>query len=136
MQVQCLIVPFATLETRRRLGRISFRQDFWDCYWDTLFSYWLDCEQALQGALAAGQEKKGELATMSLEFEYLRQKSRCKMLIGGDDISNDVITLQMCFLMFVYLRAHLCPMLIGRNLTAQSMRSDRETGGEIQIPVT
>ena len=30
----------------------------------------LACEQALLGTLAAGQEK-GELATTSLEFEYL-----------------------------------------------------------------
>ena len=27
-------------------------------------------EQALRGALAAGREKKGELATLSLEFEF------------------------------------------------------------------
>ena len=27
------------------------------------------------------------------------------MLIGGDDISNDVITLDTCFSMFVYIRA-------------------------------
>ena len=45
----------------------------------------------------AGQENEEELATRSLEFEYLHQKSRCKMLIGGDDISNDVITLGTCF---------------------------------------
>ena len=49
-----------------------------------------------------GQEREGELATMSLEFEYLYQKSQCKMLIGGDD-SNDIITLGMCFSMFVYI---------------------------------
>ena len=42
------------------------------------------------------------------------------MLIGGDDISNDVITLGMCFSMFVYIRTGLiCFALIGRNLTAQ-----------------
>ena len=29
------------------------------------------CEQALQGALVARQEKEGQLATMSLGFEYL-----------------------------------------------------------------
>ena len=52
----------------------------------------LACEQALRGALAAGEEKEGELATTSLEFEYLHRKSRCEMLIDGDDISNDVIT--------------------------------------------
>ena len=30
----------------------------------------LACNQALQGAVAVGQEKDGELATMSLEFEF------------------------------------------------------------------
>ena len=29
------------------------------------------CEQALRGALVEAQEKEGQLATMSLEFEYL-----------------------------------------------------------------
>ena len=37
-----------------------------------------------------GWEKERELATTSLEFECLHQKSRCGMLIGGDDISNSV----------------------------------------------
>ena len=32
---------------------------------------WLVCEQALWGALVVGQEKEGELAATSLEFEYL-----------------------------------------------------------------
>ena len=40
-----------------------------------------------------GREKEGDLATTSLEFEYLHRKSRGEMLIGGNDISNDVITL-------------------------------------------
>ena len=53
------------------------------------------CEQAHWGALVAGREKEGELATTSLEFEYLHRKSLCEMLIGRDDISNDVITLGM-----------------------------------------
>ena len=57
-------------------------------------------KQALRGALTAGREKEGELATTSLEFEYLHRKSPCEMLIGGDD-SNDVITLGTCFSMFV-----------------------------------
>ena len=48
---------------------------------------------------------EGELATTSLEFEYLHGKSQCEMLIGGDDISNDVITLCTCFSMFVNIRA-------------------------------
>ena len=68
-----------------------------------------------RGALAAGREKEGELATTSLEFEYLH---RCEMLIGANDISNDVITLGTCFLMFVYIRARLRFALIGGNSVA------------------
>ena len=40
------------------------------------------------------------------------------MLIGGDDIKNDVITLGACFSMFVYTPARFYFVLIGRNLTA------------------
>ena len=40
------------------------------------------------------------------------------MLIGGDDISNDDITLGVCFSMFVYTPAHFCFALISGNLTA------------------
>ena len=86
----------------------------------------LTCEQTLRGALAAGREK--ELSTTSLEFDYLHRKYRCETLMGGDDISNDVITLGTCFSMFVYIRARLRFMLIGRNLTAQSMGSHRGIG--------
>ena len=53
----------------------------------------LACEQALRGPLTVGWEKEGELATKSLEFDYLHPKSQCEMLIGIDDISNDVTTL-------------------------------------------
>ena len=57
-----------------------------------------------------------------------------QMLIGGDDISDDVITLGSCFSMFVYIRTHLiCFALIGRNLTAQLTGSHRGTGGGIWI---
>ena len=44
------------------------------------------------GALAAGREKERELATTSLKFENLHRKIRGEMLIGGDDVSYDVIT--------------------------------------------
>ena len=70
-----------------------------------LFIRWQACEQALWRVLAAGQEKEGQLATSSQEFEYLHRKSQCKMLIGRDDISNDIITLGTCFSKFVYIRA-------------------------------
>ena len=74
----------------------------------------LACEQALQGA--AGREKEGQLATTSLEFEYLHRKSPSEMLIGGNDISNDVITLGTCLSMFVYIRTRFNFSLIGGNL--------------------
>ena len=80
--------------------------------------------------------KEGQLATTSLEFQYLHQKSRCEMLIGSDDIRNDVSTLGTCFSMFVYSLAHFCFALIGGNLTAQLMGSHREIGGGVQIPET
>ena len=92
----------------------------------------LACEQVLRGALAAGKEKEGELATTSLEFEFLHRKSQCEMLIGGDDFSNDVITLGTCFSMFVYIRACFRFVLIVENLTAQSTGNDRGIGTGIQ----
>ena len=81
-------------------------------------------EQALRGALAAGREKEGELTTTPLEFEYLHQKSRCEMLIGGDDISNDVITLGTCFSMLV-LHSRSFP------LRADWRKSDSSVDGEL-----
>ena len=45
----------------------------------------LACEQTLRGAIAKGREKEGELATTSLEFEYLHRKSQCEMLFGRDE---------------------------------------------------
>ena len=56
------------------------------------------------------------------------------MLIGRDEIGNDVITLGTCFSMFVYICACFHFVLIGRNLTAQSTGSHRGNGGGIQIP--
>ena len=58
------------------------------------------------------------------------------MLIGGDHISNDVITLRTYFSMLVYIRARFLFALIGGNLTAQSSGSHREIGGGIEIPET
>ena len=56
------------------------------------------------------------------------------MLIGGNDISNDAITLGTCFSMFVYNRVRFRLVQIGENLTAQSTGSHRRIGGRIQIP--
>ena len=43
---------------------------------------------------------------MSLEFENLHRKSQCEMLIGRDDISNDVITLGACLHVFFNVCFH------------------------------
>ena len=48
------------------------------------------------------------------------------MLIGGDNISNDIIILGTCFPMFAYIHAHFHFALIGRNLKASSQQ--RATG--------
>ena len=72
---------------------------------------------ACKQALAAGREKEGETGTTSVEFEYLRRKSRCEMLISGDDISNDLITIGTCFSMSVYICVRFRFALIGGNLT-------------------
>ena len=48
------------------------------------------------GRSGGGAGKEGELACTlctSLESEYLHRKSRCEILIGGDDISNEDIAL-------------------------------------------
>ena len=58
------------------------------------------------------------------------------MLIGGHDISNDLITPGMCFSMFLYIRARFRFALIGGNLTTRSTGSHSGTGGGIQIPET
>ena len=58
------------------------------------------------------------------------------MLIGRDDICNNVITLSVCFAMFVYnyILAHFHYTLIGGNLTAQPTGSHRGIiGSEIRI---
>ena len=58
------------------------------------------------------------------------------MLIGGDDISNDVIPHGMCFSMFVYIHPLFRFMLIDGNLTAQLTGSHQGIVGGIQIPET
>ena len=69
-------------------------------------------------------------------IEYLHRKKSMRNADGGDDDSNDVITLGTCLLIFVYIRARFRFALIGGNLTAQSMGSHRGIGGGIQIPET
>ena len=86
------------------------------------------CEQALRGFLAAGRRREGELATTSLEFEYLHRKDRCEMLIGGDDISNDVITLGACF----HVPLNVCLHSRSFPLRADWRKLDSSVDGEPQ----
>ena len=88
-------------------------------------------EQALRG----GKRKKS-LQLRLWNLNICIEKNRFEMLIGGYDISNDVITLGSCFSMFVYIRARFCFALIGGDLTAQSTGSHRGIGDGIQIPET
>ena len=67
------------------------------------------CEQALWGTLAVGKEKVGEIATTSLEFEYLHQRGRCEMLIGIDDTTIGVSTLGT-FFFNVCFHSHSFPL--------------------------
>ena len=83
------------------------------------------CKQALRGTLAAGQAKEGELAITSLEFEYLHRQSPCKKLIGGNDISNDIITLGTSYL-------NVCLNLHSFQLHADWQKSDSSVNGELQ----
>ena len=52
------------------------------------------------------------------------------MLIGRDDISNDVITLGTCFSRFVYIRARIRFALIGWLVWQLSRRG---TTGELEV---
>ena len=63
------------------------------------------------------------------------------MLIGGDDISNNVITLGLCFHVFFNVFLHYFVLVyasrwLAINLTAQSIGSHRRIGGGIQIAET
>ena len=80
---------------------------------------------SFQGALAAGREKERELATTSLKFENLHRKSRGEMLIGGDDVSYDVITPWHVFFN-VCLHSRSFPLL------ADWRKSDSSVDGEPQ----
>ena len=85
----------------------------------------------LSGALQRQDRKRKEsLQLYCWNLNIWIKKNLCEILIGGDDISNDIITLSK----FVYIRASFRFMLIGANLTAQSTGSHRGTGGRIQIP--
>ena len=81
----------------------------------------LACEQAVRGALAAGREKEGELATESLEFDYLHRKSRWESWSAE-------MTLVIIFHVFFNVCLHSCSF----PLRADRLKSDRTVDGEPQ----
>ena len=52
------------------------------------------CDQAVW---RRGWKRKESLQLRLWNLNICIEKSRCETLIGGDDISNDVITLGTCF---------------------------------------
>ena len=81
-----------------------------------------------------GGKRKESLQLHLRNLNICSEKVNAKMLIGRDDISNDIITLGTCFSKFVYIRAHCHFALIGGNLTTQSIGRHRGIGGGFQIP--
>ena len=80
-------------------------------------SLWASSPERSGGGAAKGRRACNYVS----EIWISAVKSRCERLIGRDDISHDVITLDT---------------LIGGNLTVLSKGSHREIGGGIQIPET
>ena len=69
---------------------------------------------------------------MSVEFEYLLQKSRCEMLISRDDISNDVITIPLALAFNVCIHLQLFPLCaVWRK--SDSEFSCRRAIGELEV---
>ena len=89
-----------------------------------LFPFDFSLRATSPAALEAGREKEGELATTSLEFEYLYRKSRCEMLIVGDDISNDVSSIFHVFSFWKSYRKQVV-FVHGRTVKGQSPTSSR-----------
>ena len=87
-------------EAEKREIKMEWKQHVAE-YFFQMLTYSLDSKPAskLSGVLWRRGRKRKE------EFENLHRKSQCEMLIGRDDISNDIITLGTRFSKFVYIRA-------------------------------
>ena len=109
------------------------------CFHSQFFCFVCYCSSTcskLCGALWQWSRKRKESLQLCLwNLNICIEKSQCKRLIGRDDISNDVITLGMCFQCLF----HSCSFLLLaylQNLTAQSTGSHGGIGGGIQITET
>ena len=102
----------------------------WEWRWYS--SLWASSPEHSGGRVGKGRGARNDISGIWISAS----KSWWELLIGEDDISNEVIILGMCFSIFVYICARFHFTLIGRNLTAQSTGSHRGTGRGIQIPET
>ena len=95
-------------------------------YWNIHFREETSLRASSPGRSGNRAAKGRRTCNSSLEFEYLHQNRQCKMLIGEDDISNDVITLGTC--MFLNFWQNSCSFL----LRADCQISDSSVDGEPQ----
>ena len=109
------------------------------CFHSLFFCFVCYCSSTcskLSEALWQWSRKRKESWQLCLcNLNICIEKSQCKELIGGDDISNDVITLACVFNVCL----HSCSFLLcayWQNLTAQSTGSHRGIGAGIQIAET
>ena len=102
----------------------------WEWRWYS--SLWASSPEHSGGRVGKGRGARNDISGIWISAS----KSWWELLIGEDDISNEVIILGMCFSIFVYICARFHFTLIGRNLTAQSTGSHRGTVRGIQIPET
>ena len=81
-------------------------------------------------ARSVGRAGKGRRACNYVSRIWISASK--KSMQSANDISNDVITLGMCFSPSVCIHARFCYALTGGNLIAQSSGSQRGIGGGIQ----
>ena len=86
-----------------------------DCY------FIIACEQAHRALWRRVGRGRSACNYVSLIWISASKKSMQNADLRSDDVSNDIITLGMCFSLFVYICARFCFVLIGGNLTTQSM---------------
>ena len=86
-----------------------------DCY------FIIACEQAHRALWRRVGKGRSTCNYVSLIWISASKKSMQNADLRSDDVSNDIITLGMCFSLFVYICARFCFVLIGGNLTTQSM---------------
>ena len=119
-------------------GQLLFSQEWWDLEYLEKNPSELTCEQPLWGIFAAGQEKEGGLARFYVSGIWI---AALKKLMPNADwqrwhfVNMRSLPLAPVFqCLFTFTHFHF--VLIGRNLTAQSIGSQKGIERGIQIPET